>query len=161
MTGHLPGCRFEFLPESLSFFFLNDFDQAKVWLSGMGQVRKLNLCLTLATPPRQFIEFRDHEAASETIFKPKRCFSATKQQTSTCMNIYLSCSLGRTALVLKNGSYSKENLAILSHCWLPSHKFQHAIVSCPACTLLVGTRLHAACHLPTRTLCACWPCMGI
>ena len=61
MAGHLPGHRFKSLPESLSiyplFFFhflpflLNDFDEVKVWLSGLEHVynwaRALKLSMAL------------------------------------------------------------------------------------------------------------------
>ena len=44
----------------------------------------LDVYETMIHQPLKFLECRDHEIASETIFGPKQCFLT---QTSTCMNI--------------------------------------------------------------------------
>ena len=49
-------------------------------------------------PPKKMFQFNGYEIASETIFRPKWCFSEARQQNSTCMSICLSCPLHRTAL---------------------------------------------------------------
>lgn len=65
--------------------------------------------------PRKCFEFRDHEIGSETISGPKSCFSAARQQTSSCINIYFSCPLRHAALVLSSQSFA--NLVGLTGLW--------------------------------------------
>ena len=59
-------------------------------------------------PSRKFMEFTGYDIASESIFGSKRCFSESRRQSFTCMNVF-SCSSRCQALVLASQPFT--NLA--------------------------------------------------